>query len=1021
MSTLSSGVFERQYATEKRRRGLWLGVARTWAGLSPRWRRIGWAVVGLCAVTVCGLVGFPRLLDAVAQQARDQFHGQNILIVGLDTPKPHQDEIRSDVLAVVHIDEGTPALTILSITRDTRALLPNCGLQKINAGYMAGGVPLVQQLVTDYCGLPIHHHVVVDFDSFEKLIDMVGGVEVVIDAPMQYTDRAGGLRIDLEPGQQKLDGSAALTYVRWRQGDIDRIARQQKFGRQLLVAVFSPRNVARIPELSRQCVSTIRTDLTAAQVTKLLLLAKTIPADEVEFLRLKGHHEVTGDWLYVVSEEEKDAVLGAIRPSPEGPPPDLAGLSATELRNRAVRARTSGETASAYRYLAALLERHPQSPDGLESAWELSSLLVAQDRVDEAITAVEQLLDARENTEARGQIQELLGHLYLAAYRYEEAMAAWRTAIAAAQDEEAASAIVTRTLDVFKPVLKRHLSGLAIRMWPATQQLPEDLKLMLTGLDARHREQTDAATEAFEQLVTEHTDSIFVPQALVERGDIAREAGCPYEALSFYLRVRDDHPLYHEAVARALLHSGYAWAKVEKWDRAAVACDRARSLWVTPRLVDAAEHFMRFCHEHVVELARSQLVAPNHEYVARLTEGLGPSYSFVEANDVLLVASSLRESGRCEEGVALLHAAHQLQDLKPDEIARLRLHEGYALARDERWVSASERYQQALSDNKASLALRTSALVHLVRALLQRDEEQEAIATILKWRAVFLAPPDYYQHDIDPTWVSYMTIEMADVLRQAGKTSEAATLYRSILQHDHVTIPAQQAQQRLMAIQRETGGREEDYLLMKPGFDRLEPETIHLGARQGEALSAKLLVRGNTTFSVLEVVCTLGGIRAKVETENTGEHGNTIRIRIAGVPGAEWQCGESRGSLKVLTNDEQHACIVVPIVVSVSPAIEMYPDRLFFGVVSPDSTATASLTLRGGQAFDITVDQPSRPEMITVDAEKRGDSTWALVVNLRTPAEVGVVEGIVVLRTTLQAQPRLEVHYYAQVAEARDE
>ncbi|RCV47380.1 LCP family protein, partial [Marinitenerispora sediminis] len=80
----------------------------------------------------------------------------------------------------------------------------------------------------------------VDFTGFKGMVDSIGGVEMCIPAAVQ-DEKA---KLDLEAGEQTLDGEQALAYVRSRyaQGDgsdISRIDRQQEFMGAMLRQVMS--------------------------------------------------------------------------------------------------------------------------------------------------------------------------------------------------------------------------------------------------------------------------------------------------------------------------------------------------------------------------------------------------------------------------------------------------------------------------------------------------------------------------------------------------------------------------------------------------------------------------------------------------------------------------------------------------------------------------------------------------------------------------------------------------------------
>ena len=96
----------------------------------------------------------------------------------------------------------------------------------------------------------VDHVVLVDFGAFVDLVDMIGGVQVRIDAPLR--DPNSGLLLDT-PGCVRLDGAQALSLVRARHlqwfdgerwvadptGDLGRMDRQRAFVAALLGAARS--------------------------------------------------------------------------------------------------------------------------------------------------------------------------------------------------------------------------------------------------------------------------------------------------------------------------------------------------------------------------------------------------------------------------------------------------------------------------------------------------------------------------------------------------------------------------------------------------------------------------------------------------------------------------------------------------------------------------------------------------------------------------------------------------------------
>ena len=208
---------------------------------------------------------------------------------------------RTDSMMLVTVDPVSKTLGMLSIPRDLWVAIPGFDYGKINTAYflgevykMPGGGPaLAVQTVEEVLGVPIQYYAQVDFSSFVKLIDSMGGLDMyihqrikigVIGAHSQY----------LEPGVQTLTGAQVLGYSRNRYtagDDTDRSNRQQ----EVLMAIFKqirqfnmlPTLVTRAPELYQEIQSGVHTNMTLQQAIQLAWLMQQIPEENI-------HKEVIG-------------------------------------------------------------------------------------------------------------------------------------------------------------------------------------------------------------------------------------------------------------------------------------------------------------------------------------------------------------------------------------------------------------------------------------------------------------------------------------------------------------------------------------------------------------------------------------------------------------------------------------------------------------------------------------------------------------------------------------------------------
>jgi LCP family protein required for cell wall assembly len=146
---------------------------------------------------------------------------------------------RSDTMLLVHISKARDKAVLISIPRDTFALIPEHRSKagklipavhsKINSSFNWGGAPLLIQTIEDMTDLKIDHYIEINFAGFARIVDSIGGVEICtkknINDPKSH--------LVLEAGVHTLNGIESLKYVRTREfdgmGDLGRMQRQQAF------------------------------------------------------------------------------------------------------------------------------------------------------------------------------------------------------------------------------------------------------------------------------------------------------------------------------------------------------------------------------------------------------------------------------------------------------------------------------------------------------------------------------------------------------------------------------------------------------------------------------------------------------------------------------------------------------------------------------------------------------------------------------------------------------------------------
>ena len=160
---------------------------------------------------------------------------QTILIIGSDhragTPV---NQAHTDTMILVRLNGASKTINVISIPRDLQVNIPGAGVQKLNAAYSIGGPNLLVKTIRQnvFPDLRLNHIIDVNFGGFVDLVNAIGCVYTDVDH-RYYNNTAltGYSSIDIQPGYQKLCGTQALQFVRFRHTDSDlvRSARQQDF------------------------------------------------------------------------------------------------------------------------------------------------------------------------------------------------------------------------------------------------------------------------------------------------------------------------------------------------------------------------------------------------------------------------------------------------------------------------------------------------------------------------------------------------------------------------------------------------------------------------------------------------------------------------------------------------------------------------------------------------------------------------------------------------------------------------
>lgn len=210
----------------------------------------------------------------------------NMMFVGIDSALDRTHAL-TDTLIVASYDRQAGTVTMISFPRDTgRVPLYSGGeyRHRINtflgyAGrhpelYPEGPIRALAREVGYLLGTNIHFYAATNLDGLPEIVNLVGGVRVVLEKPIADPK----WNLFLQPGEYRLDGTSVMPYVRSRYGpgnsDFERARRQQQVIAALADRARDPGVAVRLPELTAGIARFARTNVPLDRLSELMPLLR---------------------------------------------------------------------------------------------------------------------------------------------------------------------------------------------------------------------------------------------------------------------------------------------------------------------------------------------------------------------------------------------------------------------------------------------------------------------------------------------------------------------------------------------------------------------------------------------------------------------------------------------------------------------------------------------------------------------------------------------------------------------------
>ena len=190
----------------------------------------------------------------------------NIMLIGQDR-RPGEDRSRSDSMILVTLNPQKNCIQLTSFMRDLYVQIPGYLDNRLNVAYRYGDVKLMNETFKVNFGLEFDGNVMVDFDEFTEIIEVLGGVTLEMSsAEAKYMNKHSDNTF--QEGENYLNADDALTFTRMRYaagGDYGRTDRQRRVLTALAESVRGA-DVWTLLELFDQILPHIATNLDDGQI-----------------------------------------------------------------------------------------------------------------------------------------------------------------------------------------------------------------------------------------------------------------------------------------------------------------------------------------------------------------------------------------------------------------------------------------------------------------------------------------------------------------------------------------------------------------------------------------------------------------------------------------------------------------------------------------------------------------------------------------------------------------------------------
>lgn len=217
--------------------------------------------------------------DIIKKEPRHEEYVNNFLIFGIEE---FDGAKNTDTIMIVSVNKKDNKIKLTSLLRDTLIEKPGEKPIKLNSIYGNSGAEGFVQTIEDNYLIEIDGYAYINFKSFEKIIDYLGGITIEIsEEEVDYLNTtnyiSNPVNRNVKPGMFVLNGNQTLGYCRIRKcptigganDDYGRSIRHRRVLREIFNRYVN-KNLFELISITGKCLNNINTNVSSEQIESVL-------------------------------------------------------------------------------------------------------------------------------------------------------------------------------------------------------------------------------------------------------------------------------------------------------------------------------------------------------------------------------------------------------------------------------------------------------------------------------------------------------------------------------------------------------------------------------------------------------------------------------------------------------------------------------------------------------------------------------------------------------------------------------